>query len=147
MRIKVTLFEGWIDCSRDNPNGPPTYLRELSSVPGPFQISWADYTGGKVPNPTMADLEKFSCDAGKEQGWGEVVESSSGNCTFGIFGTTVFRSPELSRSQIWWLSNGKDFIFATHICPEQPDPVEVQEVQEIVRMLTVGENKPWWKFW
>jgi hypothetical protein len=148
--IKVTLLQGWKDVSKDNPDGPPTFLRESSKCPGSLQVSHAEHKAGAIPNPSEKDLVKMSREfgSGTDTNLGEVVESYGGNCTFGKFGTTVYRSKEFPRSQVWYLSNGRDFIFVTHICPEEPDMQELVETEQIVYMLTLGPpRKPRWKFW
>jgi hypothetical protein len=145
-RLQITLPRGWVDYSHENPDGPPTYLRDLSSDPGPLQVSWAEYKSGPVPNPSATDLEQMSREHGQES-FGAAIESSSGTCDFGHMGTAIFRSAEHSRVQFWHISNGRDIIMVTHICPEEPDPDEVREVQDIVRALTLSEGKPKWKFW
>ena len=116
MHLKVKLLKGWADYSRENPDGPPTFLRDLSEVPGPLQISTWEYEGGEIPNPSEDDLKHMSVELGRKN-FGELVETSSGACTFGKMGTAVFHSGEYPRVQVWHLSNGKDFILATHICP------------------------------
>jgi hypothetical protein len=146
-RLQIKLLDGWSDYSHENPEGPSTFLRESSEVPGPLQVSWAEYTGGAEPNPTASDLEEMSRESGDQQQFGQLVESTNGACDFGRFGTAVFRSTENPRVQIWHLSNGRDFIMVTHICPQAPDPAEVREAQEIVRSLTLCEQKSKWKFW
>lgn len=144
-RLQITLPHGWADCSEENEGGP-TYLRELSADPGPLQVSWAEYTGGKVPDPSADDLAEMSRDLGADQDFGELIECAGGACDFGRLGTAIFRSQE-QRVQIWHLSNGKDFITATHIGPRDPDPEELREVQEIVRTLNLAEGKSKWRFW
>jgi hypothetical protein len=145
-RLQITLPEGWSDYSKENPDGPPTYLRDKSEVPGPLQVSFAHYQSGVIPNPTYDDLVGIATGTGKLIEGSEVVKTSSGDCDFGRFGSAIFRSPETPRMQSWHLSNGRDFIMVTHICPEEPDPEEVEEVQEIVKHLTLKEI-PWWIFW
>ena len=144
MSLNIKLPKGWSDY--DNPHGPPTYVRELSETPGPLQISWAEYKGGTLPNPTADDLKHMAEEFGEKHDFGDLVESSNSPCVFGTMGTAVFRSSENPRIQMWHLSNGRDFIMVTHICPTEPDPIEVREAQEIVRTLTIGK-KPKWKFW
>ena len=144
MSLKIKLPKGWSDY--DNPDGPPTYVRELSETPGPLQISWAEYKKGEIPNPSANDLKEMAEDFGEKHGFGDLVESSNNPCEFGTMGTAVFRSGEHPRIQVWHLSNGKDFITVTHICPTEPDPIEVREAQEIVRTLTLGKKSKW-KFW
>jgi hypothetical protein len=145
-RLQIKLPKGWVDYSKENPDGPPTYLRDLSEEPGPLQISWAEYKGGAVPNPSPEDLQQMSRQMGEQSGYGRLVESASGSCDFGRMGTATYLSTD-QRVQLWHLSNGRDFIMVTHIGPESPDPDEVREVQEIVRTLTLGEGKPKWKLW
>ena len=145
-RLQIELPKGWVDYSKEKHDGPPTFVRDLSEEPGPLQISWAEYKGGVVPNPSAEDLQQMSREIGEQQDYGRLVESSSGECEFGRMGTATFQSTG-QRVQLWHLSNGKDFIMATHIGPESPDPDEVREVQEIVRALTLAEGKPKWKFW
>ncbi len=148
MRANVKLPKGWADHSKENPDGPPTYLRDLSRVPGPLQFSLTLYRGGAIPNPSGEDLQKMCEEFGVQHAVGELVESHCGTCELGIFGTAVFQSAEYPRFQVWRVSNGRDFIMVTHICPEVPDPAEVTETQEIVRTVTIAaESKPKWKFW
>ena len=144
MRLNIKLPKGW--SNYHNPDGPPTYCRDLSETPGPLQISWAEYKGGGLPNPSADDLKRMAEEFGQKHEFGELVESSSSPCEFGTMGTAVFHSTENPTIQMWHLSNGRDFIMVTHICPTEPDPIEVREAQEIVRTLTVG-RKSKWKFW
>jgi len=44
--------------------------------------------------------------------------------------------------QVWIITDGRDYILATHICSDGPDPVEVQETQEIVRSIALGPDNP-----
>src|SRR5207237_5537853 len=55
-RLQMHLLPDWSDHSHENPDGPPTYLRDTSEVPGPLQVSWAWYESGEVPNPSDEDL-------------------------------------------------------------------------------------------
>jgi hypothetical protein len=149
MRLKIELPGGWIDRSAENPDGPPTFVCDNSANPGAFQVSWATYTGGDIPNPSEEFLEGMAKSSGTDQSCGELIESSSGTCRFGKMGTAVFRSPEYPRVQFWHLSNGRDFIMVTHICAADPVAREVREAHQIVATLTLGEDvkpKRWW-FW
>jgi hypothetical protein len=147
-RIKIELPEGWGDYTDQNPDGPPTYLRTASKVPGPLQISFGLYESGDIPDPSKEDLMDMARGLGLGHGWGDVISTASGECGFGRFGTAVFRSDEHDRIQVWYLCNGRDFIFATHICPEAPDPQEVEEADRIVKALTLeAKPKSRWRFW
>lgn len=148
--VKLTLPQGWVNVPADDSDGCATFLRESSECPGPLQISHLVYMDGELPCPSVQDLiEETSIRwGGEDNGFGDAVESYGGDCALGRFGTTVFRSEEYPRSQVWLLSNGKDKVLVTHLCPDAPGPQEVAEVDQIVRTLAVGPpDKPWWKFW
>src|SRR5262249_49496063 len=133
MRLKIQLPTTW--SQQSNPNGPATFSRLGSS--SAFQVSWAEYSGGKLTDVTTDKLKGLATDFGQKQGFGEMLESSTGVCTFGMFGTAVFRSRE-HRIQIWFISDGRDHIMATHISDPEPDASEIAEVQQIARSLALG---------
>lgn len=133
--IRVKLPRGWSDHSLENPDGPPTFLRDISNLPSVFQVSFALQRGGEIPNPSCEDLIELAKKVGENMPAGDLIETSSGKCAFGIFGTAVFTSNEFPRTQIWYLSDGCNFILATHICPGTPEPKEVTEAQTIVDSL------------
>lgn len=146
MRLQIQLPKTW--AQQNNPNGPATFGHQGST--NAFQVSWAEYRGGKVPDVTAEKLKEMAAGFGQKQGFGEMLESSSGACRFGTFGMAVFRSTEHPRIQIWFISDGRDHIMATHICDCEPDAGEVAEVQQIAGGLALGPEqpqKPKWKFW
>jgi hypothetical protein len=136
MRLKVRLTGSW--APHPNEGGPATFVRGASADAGVLQVSWAEYEGGPLPNPTLADLEEMAHEFGRPHGFGEPRESGSGACPFGAFGTATFQTPSLARIQVWLLSNGRDFIYVTHLCEVAPDPAEIAEADEIARCLSLG---------
>ena len=149
MRLKIQLPPDWAPLEETR----NTFYRVASKDSGALQVSFAEYKGGEIPNPTADDLKQLAVESANNKKLGELVESSSGPCLFGTMGTAVFRAPEHARFQIWFLSNGRDFITATHVCIDEPEPKEVAEAQQIVENLTLGREqsmrrKNWrWKFW
>ena len=109
-------------------------------------MSFAEYKGGEVPNPSPDDLLALARGTAEREEGAQLLETASGECTFGIWGTAVFRTSHCPRFQVWHLSNGRDFIFVTHIFCNDPDPNEVPEAQKIVNSLNLADN-PWWRFW
>lgn len=93
------------------------------------------YRGGPEPRPSPPDLVQLA--AGMYRDLGQLVGTDSGRGAFGAFGTALFRSHRVPRAQVWCLSNGCDFIFATHIFEKEPDRSEVLEAQEIVTTATL----------
>jgi hypothetical protein len=147
MRLKIELPSSWTQM--DNPGGPATFYREDGS--GAFQVSWAEYRGGKLPTDvTPTSLKQMAEKFGQSNGFGEMTEASGGNCPYGMYGTGVFRTAEHPRMQIWFVSNGRDHIMATHICSAQPNYIEIAEAQQIAASLALGPDQPpkaKWKFW
>ena len=137
MRLKIQLCNDW--SPRSDLPGPAAFSRQGST--GTFQVSWAEYRADKPLRPLDNEgIRQFAVNHGVE--FGELVDSSSGACGFGIFGTAVFRSEKFPRTQIWILTNGRDHILATHICSEVPAPAEVAEVQQIASSLALGPEQP-----
>jgi hypothetical protein len=134
-KLQVWLPDDW--ATVENPDGPFTVCWQAPEAAGAFQLSTAEYTGGSEPRPTEADLIEFALAFGEKNAWGEVTSSSSGKCVMGLFGTAAFKrtismpgdAPEYS--QIWLLSNGLDFVFATFIAQEQPGDREIAAAQRI----------------
>ena len=147
MRLKIVLPATW--ASKDNPDGPATFCRQGST--SAFQVSWAEYRGGKpLPEITAVTLKQMATNFGAKNGFGEMVESSGGACRFGSFGSAVFRTGEHPRIQVWFISDGHDHIMATHICDLEPESSEIADVQQIASSLALGPEqpaKPKWKFW
>lgn len=136
MRLKIELFRNW--SQQNNPNGPATFVRQGST--NAFQVSWAEYRGDKPLNTGGEEgTRQFAVNFGKK--FGELVESSSGTCRFGIFGT-AFRSATYPRIQVWILTNNRDHILATHICSAYLSADEIAEVQKIAASLALGPDLP-----
>jgi hypothetical protein len=139
-RLQVQLLPNW--AQTDNPDGPATFYRTDSDDSGALQVSlYAEYKGGKAPDPSTKDLIELSQGHGERHNAGDLVETSSGECALGSYGSAVFRSKEYPRIQFWYLSNGSDFVLATHVCTVKPEPAEVAEAQQIVGMLGLSAGK------
>jgi hypothetical protein len=136
-RLRVNLVPGWSDYSDENPGGPPTFLRDASPSPGPLQVSCAWYTSGQEPNPSDDDLIGLAKRAGDSFDSPALLETGSGPCAIGRFGTAVFRCNDAPRVQAWYLTNGRDFITVTHICGDDVEAAELHEAQRIVEDLRI----------
>jgi len=95
-----------------------------------------------LPDVTTAKLKDLATEFGQKKGFGEMLESSSGECRFGRFGSAVFSSVESPRIQIWFISDGRDHIMATHICDRNPEASEIAEAQQIADTLALGPDQP-----
>jgi hypothetical protein len=146
IQLKVKPLPGWSDHSKWNPDGPPTYLRDLSDEPGPLQISFLEYLSGSIPNPTVNDLIQLASEHASKFESGEVVSTESGDCALGRYGSATIRSSEFELMRIWYLSDGLSFVLATYICPTLPNPPELEEAEKIVLSVSL-QQRPWWKLW
>ncbi len=112
-----------------------------------IEITYAIYKGGTVPNSTGKDLIELSKNVVVNERFLSFFQES-GSCGFGKYGTVAYTAPSIPRFQVWHISNGKDFIFLTHECLESPTEEEIDEVRQIVAMLSLNiVERPWWKFW
>jgi len=147
MRLKIELFTNWTQ--HQNQTSAATFYRQGST--SAFQVSWAEYRGKQPLRKISTDgLKQFAINFGQKNASGELIEASYGGCRFGNYGTAVFRSEKHPRIQIWIVTDGRDYILATHVCDRYPEPSEVAEVQQIARSLALGPEqpqKPKWKFW
>lgn len=139
-KIKIRLPNNWEDISNRNGNGPPTFIIGNKNEPGVLQISFVEYTGGVKPNPDFNDLLILSENIGQKNEFGQVTGKSSGPCKFGKYGTVEFTGTDFPYISVWHLSNGKDFVFATFICSQNPTAAELTDVKTIITNI---KRKRW----
>ena len=138
MRLKIHLFDGWRQAT--NTNGPASFYRGRSD--NPLQISWAEYRGQKpLRSVSTQELQDTAVRFGRQNRFGELVESSGGSCAFGSFGTAIFHSAAHARIQVWFVTDGRDHILGTYVCSKDPDPAEVREVQQIMSTVTLAPER------
>ncbi len=134
-KLVISFPKGWVDVSEENPGGPPTFISELIEPSGVLQISSAAYLSGALPNPDMNALLELSRKAGVANGYGKLNHEESGICSFGMYGFVQFGRPDFPYIAVWHLTNGKDFIFSTFICPASPRIEQVNDVHQILTTL------------
>jgi hypothetical protein len=140
-KLKIWLPDKWVDLSDQNPDGPLTMAWDERAATGALQVSTAEYEGGPEPRPGEADLIQLAVSFGEEQGWGELMRSSSGKCVMGAFGAAAFKRIESIQPdapaycQVWFLSNGLDFVFVTFIAMEDPQDEEIAGAQQIAERI------------
>jgi len=116
-------------------------FRDAPDPAGCLQASiFAEYTSGDIPNPTGEQLIDLAKKRGVGYEIGELIETGDGKCKLGVYGSATFRSQEFPWFQIWYLSNGYDFVLATYICEIRPASVELKEVQDIVTQIDLEAN-------
>ncbi len=138
-RLQIQLPDNWF--LQPQTTGPVTLLRDAPDPAGSLQVSiYAEYTGGAIPAPTDQQLVDLAKKHGQRHGAGELVETNSGTCKLGMFGTAIFHDPEFPFIQFWYLSNGYDFVLATFVCEIQPGVSERKEAEQIVAAINLAPN-------
>lgn len=137
-QLRIELPDDWADISDQNPDGPVTFVWDDEEAQGALQISTAEYASGKTPAPTEQSLVQFVTDFGLTHQWGDLAHVGSGRCTMGLYGTAIFRgngkeSP--GYCQLWMISNGSDFVFATFFASGAVSPKELADAQQIAEEI------------
>jgi hypothetical protein len=136
--LKVNLLPGWEDITYENPEGPPTFVRSGEDATGVLQISIQSiYESGPEPKPTQDDLIRL-CEHVASLQEANVIGRYSGDCDLGRFGSVIATSADLPHMQVWTLSNGRDFVLATFLCPEESNPAEATEAETIVKRVVLA---------
>ena len=146
-RLRVTLPPDWA-LEPGGADAPYTFTWRDDRAVGALQFSLGRYKSGKVPNPSRSDLEQMAFAFGADHNWPRPISQGSGACTFGQFGLAVFQSVDFSRIQLWFLSNGRDFIMVTHTCEGNPLQDEIEAANQIVlnaTLSTATPKRPWWR--
>ncbi len=139
-KLKVWLPDDWVNISDQNPDGPLTFAWDDPTAEGAFQLSTAEYSGGTEPQSSEADLIQLATGFGEKHQFGELTTRFSGKCAMGSFGTAAFvrsdalPADELSYYQVWFISNGLDFILATFIAGS-PQDCEIAAAQRIAEAV------------
>jgi len=134
-KIQIGFSKGWKDISKENPDGPPTFINYEIEDSGVLQISIAEYISGQEPNPNFSDLIYLSKNIGLKNEFGIARHEESGNCGYGKYGFVEFSRSDFPYTAVWHLSDGKNFIFATFICAAQPDPKQIGDVKDILTSI------------
>jgi hypothetical protein len=86
--------------------------------------------------PRAEDLASIAGGFGAKHWYGETVEENSGPCAVGSMGTTVFRSDECPRIQVWLLCGSRRLVYVIHVCRDVPTNEEIAEAAQIVQAFS-----------
>ena len=137
MRIQTLPLPGWSLVQDADSKSNVTLCQGDGQDAGVLQMSLALYQGGPVPNPTPQDLERQAKAYGEKLGYGLPAESTHGFCALGVFGKAVFHPTPQHHFSLWFLSNGRDFVLATFVCPQTLNSNQKAEAQAIVSGITL----------
>ena len=140
-QLKIQIPTGWKCAEGPRQDYPYRCVHETSTYNGVLDITVAYYNGGEVPDPSYDDLVKVAKATPSNKSQEALTATQSGDCLFGKYGTAISRSPDYQYIQRWALSNGKDFILAEYHNYVMPEDIELREVQQMVKTLTL-RNEP-----
>ncbi|SHH09600.1 hypothetical protein [Massilia sp. CF038] len=136
LRLSLVLAPNWEDISSGNPDGPATFAPADSDCDAALQISiHAEYTGGVIPDPTPAQLVTLAERVIERNGEADIRGRATGECAIGTYGTVLASTDEAAWFQIWFLSNGKDFVLASFISSEEPTDEQASQASWMVENL------------
>jgi hypothetical protein len=137
-KLRLWLPDCWTNITDQNPDGPITVCLDDPAATGALQLSIAEYVKGAEPVQTAAELVELAESFGNRHRWGKLVSSSGSDCVMGRYGTAAF-VPETTAStgvpayqQVWFVSNGWDFVLITFISMSPLSTRELSDAQRIV---------------
>jgi hypothetical protein len=137
-RLLVKLPEGWTDVSAQVPEAGAMFIKGGKGATAALQVSYGlnpDAADGE--ELLEEDLVEMAATADFGEDFGQVVERYSGPSLFGKMGTAVYRGGRYHRVQVWFLSNGRDVIMASHMCTREPTRELLDEAERIVSNLAL----------
>lgn len=137
-RLRLRLLHDWADITDRDKGGPLTAAWDAPAATGALQFSTAEHSSGPEPRPTAEDLVDMAKSFGLEHGLGEPTATESGPCAMGTFGTAVFRCEDPTVCQVWFLSNGLDFVFVTFTAMQEPLEKELKDAQSIIEAIELS---------
>jgi hypothetical protein len=137
--FSLTLPDGWIEMKDEDLENLITFINPANDC-GAFQISGASHSGGLEPNVTIEDLESLlsefleSHEASNPFDWTRTAGPVS------LVGASFEQSGNLLR--VWYLSNGRDVLFATYVCETELSDIETKDRESILRSITfrIGDS-------
>jgi hypothetical protein len=137
--FRVTASDEWSDITDtvEAPDAPFTMAR-IDGV-GALQFSPAMYRGGKEPSPGMDDLRSMLAEFAEKRGLGEAFDERSFSGE--VYGTGASYHPQADFLRVWYLSDGRNIMFATYFCDWEHRSGEIQESEEITASLRFQEMK------
>jgi hypothetical protein len=131
--FQVIAGDEWFDTTEnfDAPSKPFTMTKQNGV--GALQFSPALYVSGPRPSPTKDDLLSMAIELGHSRGIDEAQDIE----TFedGLVGAGVTFREGGDFVQVWYLSQGGNFMLATYLCEWGLQHQELQECEEIVRTV------------
>ena len=128
----VQVPSGWSDITSTlESDAPWTLARDQGGCV--LQFTVASYKRGKTPNPTVADLASMVRTFGHSRGFGEPSQTTTEVAGLLLAAGTFVADESFLR--VWYLSDGRNFAFATYLAdPGEAEP-GLRESEAIVRTL------------
>jgi len=144
LKLALSKPAYWVDVSQAGK--PSTYCTSPGASENVLQVSYTENKSGIKLEPTPP-LEKMVLQQVQKLGV-SVLSSESGECAYGVFGSSVGSTDRFPHFQMWLISNGTHFITATFTCNVPPTQEELRDVSTAIASLQLTiEAKSKWKLW
>jgi hypothetical protein len=134
----VQVPGGWGNITATVEADNPPYTLADENGAGALQFSIALYTGGRIPNPTPADLlqmvEKFGRARGLREPSAVVTEAGPPVLAGGSFAWDEYFL------RVWQVSDGRNFAFVTYTCATNEAGPELPACERIVRSIVFQQR-------
>jgi hypothetical protein len=133
--VGMTLVDGWLDITDDLPPGTPPTLAKADGV-GALQFSTARYRSGSLPVFQFSTLQEMLAELRTSRGLGKPDHTGSRTVSDNRVLMADF-SPAGETLRIWYVTNGRDLVFATYTGQERDARVtrELEEATAIVESI------------
>jgi hypothetical protein len=136
-RLKVLLpSEEWIEVPESGKSY--RFARKDHVHEELLEIYLILYKKGLVPKPSLDGLIELVQGEGKKRNLKDLQRIESGTCAFGTYASNIFFTPKGMYLKIWYLSNGKDFIYATYGTYIRPNGHLDWDLKDIVLRATIN---------
>lgn len=132
---RLSLPVGWADSSDDVGNSDRLLTLTKPDGVGAFQMSFAQYLSGKLPEIKFDDLRRLLSDFALRRRLDSELASQVGGQSGVIWCRADYRWDD-DFMRVWYISDSKSIILATYICNWQYKEIEVDDCDRIVESVT-----------
>jgi hypothetical protein len=129
--VQLLLPEGWVDSSDQIGNSNRQFTLTRPDGVGAFQMSFAQYISGKLPDIQLHNLRDLLSEFAASRRLGPEQAQAVGEHN-GVLWCRADYQRANDFIRVWYLSDSKSVVLATYICNWPDRHIEVQDCNRIV---------------
>jgi hypothetical protein len=131
----LELGEGWAEViDEEDDDAPFTLTRQSDDACGAFQLTFATYQGGEVPDSSPEDLARMVRTFGEKAGLGEAEEQVTEAAPLRLAAASFWDDESFVR--VWFVSDGASFAQITYTVAVDADfDAELLDCERMVRTI------------